>query len=142
LTSHITAHAHPFLGIIPLKNPIDVRHEEVFSALTLHPQFLCLYASALSSENHALISVLVFYDVFADSSSVLRSPDSLLSATADEHKFLPSFRSFALRKTRFSSEYCVVCFFLCMDGKRDFLVNFGRSRKVDVFKVSAPSLYG
>lgn len=35
-----------------------------------------------------------------------------------------------------------VLFFCMWMEKRDFLVNFGRSRKVDVFKVSAPSLYG
>lgn len=97
---------------------------------------LCFRTHRKGFTSNALISVLVFYAAFADSSSTFVCWLSLLrnSGWTQSLKFLPSFRSFALRKTQFSSE-CV-----WMEKKRFFLVNFRRSLKVDVFNSSAPSL--
>lgn len=115
-----------FWALIPLKKSLSAS-----PSISLPNVFMLLYSRA---QIHALISVLVPLTILS------------LSCSADVNttsvKFLPSFffllGFFALRKTNpILGSAAVFLFFTVQREKRDYSVNFRRSRTVDVFKASA-----
>lgn len=97
-------------------------------ALVFHPQFPLLMSSCFSR----LSWVSNPCSDCADSSSTFASPQLSLPTQRMNTQHLLKFLPFRISLyARLASRQCAAS--RCM-GKWDFLVNFGRSRKVDVFE--------